>query len=140
MIHELSMILQVQERFEVDIKALPEQIDTSTYSELCSLGVRHLLTQWAHHNWSFMCSAKLTGCEDTRMRHLQAFLRSLARVPMYENDQCACLIVIAEPHVCSLLSTKFCWLTILQMPASQYKSSYKSFCAIRPHNCIPHKP
>jgi hypothetical protein len=26
--------MQVQERFEVDIKELPEQIDTSTYSEL----------------------------------------------------------------------------------------------------------
>jgi hypothetical protein len=26
---------KVQERFEVDIKELPEQIDTSTYSKLC---------------------------------------------------------------------------------------------------------
>lgn len=26
---------QVQERFEVDIKGLPEQIDTSTYSMSC---------------------------------------------------------------------------------------------------------
>lgn len=26
------VFLQVQERFEVDIKGLPEQIDTSTYS------------------------------------------------------------------------------------------------------------
>lgn len=31
------IVLQVQERFEVDIKELPEQIDTSTYSKLLSL-------------------------------------------------------------------------------------------------------
>ena len=29
----VCLLLQVQERFEVDIKELPEQIDTSTYSE-----------------------------------------------------------------------------------------------------------
>lgn len=29
--------MQVQERFEVDIKELPEQIDTSTYSKLVSV-------------------------------------------------------------------------------------------------------
>ena len=29
--------VQVQERFEVDIKELPEQIDTSTYSKLNNL-------------------------------------------------------------------------------------------------------
>ena len=28
-------LIQVQERFEVDIKELPEQIDTSTYSKYC---------------------------------------------------------------------------------------------------------
>lgn len=28
----LGMQMQVQERFEVDIKELPEQIDTATYS------------------------------------------------------------------------------------------------------------
>lgn len=32
-------MLQVQERFEVDIKELPEQIDTSTYSKLVCLFV-----------------------------------------------------------------------------------------------------
>ena len=50
--HEF-MVLQVQERFEVDIKALPEQIDTSTYSKLCYLGVYCVLTLSAHHDWLF---------------------------------------------------------------------------------------
>lgn len=35
--------MQVQERFEVDIKELPEQIDTATYSMFSLLGSKFIL-------------------------------------------------------------------------------------------------
>lgn len=45
-IDERDVLYQVQERFEVDIKELPEQIDTTTYSEplhpICSLSSAEL--------------------------------------------------------------------------------------------------
>lgn len=52
-----ALVSQVQERFEVDIKALPEQIDTSTYSQylepmpwrLCPRALRPCLGARAHH-------------------------------------------------------------------------------------------
>lgn len=45
-VDEQYVLYQVQERFEVDIKELPEQIDTTTYSEplhpICSLSSAEL--------------------------------------------------------------------------------------------------
>lgn len=35
----ISLGSQVQERFEVDIKELPEQIDTTTYSKIINLNI-----------------------------------------------------------------------------------------------------
>ncbi|CAL5358961.1 unnamed protein product [Camellia sinensis] len=58
-----DVLNQVQERFEVDIKELPEQIDTSTYS-IAIVGGAHLVT-WTHicmngeHGRSFMHEALL---------------------------------------------------------------------------------
>ena len=43
--------VQVQERFEVDIKELPEQIDTSTYSKLNNLFT--VLSFWQSFPFSF---------------------------------------------------------------------------------------
>ena len=46
---------KVQERFEVDIKELPEQIDTSTYSKCCFLVIPDLVVLIPYHmiskNW-----------------------------------------------------------------------------------------
>ena len=43
-------VFQVQSRFEVDIKELPEQIDTSTYSKITSLHFLNL----AHISFAFL--------------------------------------------------------------------------------------
>ena len=45
LIKSCLVLLQVQERFEVDIKELPEQIDTSTYS----MSYKSFITSYDSH-------------------------------------------------------------------------------------------